>query len=202
VIGALIAIGLIVFLVNQARQKNAAVEIQVASTPPGASIRINGETKCSANCTLNLAPGDYQLIAVLDGYEPATNNVTVVAGKPASVSFALEPQSQVVRVLTDLDQGKVAFDDQPPMDLQDGQFIFDKVPAGTHTIKVTSRTGEASFTVGVADAKRPEVAGPVTARNLLAVVRNPTRPRRAWIWQIISQAYSNSPSAKVKIRRA
>src|SRR4029077_5952319 len=77
---------------------------------------------------------------------------------------------QMVRVLTDLDQGKVAFDDQPPANLVDGQFVFDKIPPGKHTVKVISKNGEASFTVEITDAKLPVIAGPVTARNLIAVL--------------------------------
>ena len=159
-------------LVNQARKKRlgAGVQIQVATNPPGASVRINGEPMCTSNCSVSMPPGNYQIAAFLDGYEAAASNVTVQSGKPAAVSLALEPQPQSVRVLTDLDQGKVAFDDQPPADLQDGQFVFEKVAPGTHTLKVTSRTGEATFTVEIADAKQPVVQGPVMARNLMAVL--------------------------------
>ena len=84
--------------------------------------------------------------------------------------MALEPQPQSVRVLTDLAQGQVAMDDQPAADLQDGQFVFDRVPPGTHVVKVTSKTGEATFTVDIADAKLPEVQGPIAAKNLIAVL--------------------------------
>ena len=108
--------------------------------------------------------------AFLDGYEASASNVNVESGKPAAVSLALEPQPQSVRVLTDLDQGKVTFDDQPPAELQDGQFVLEKVAAGTHTVKVTSRTGEATFTVEIADAKQPVVQGPVAVKNLMAVL--------------------------------
>jgi hypothetical protein len=117
-----------------------------------------------------LAPGTYQVTAFLDGYEPATTTLTVSAGQPSSVAVALQPQAQALRILTDLDQGKVAFDDQPPADLQEGQFIIDKVPPGPHTVKVTGKGGDASFTFEIADAKPPAITGPVTTRNLIAVL--------------------------------
>lgn len=172
--GALIAILLVAVLVNQARKRNAAatapVPMQVATSPPGASVRVNGELKCTSNCAVNLPPGVYQVTAFLDGYEPSASNVTVTAGQPAGVDLFLEPQAQVLRILTDLDQGKVTVDDQPAADLQDGQFVLEKVPPGPHTVKVTSRTGEATFTVEIAEAKKPVIMGPVAARNLLAVM--------------------------------
>ncbi|MSV35319.1 MAG: PEGA domain-containing protein [Bryobacterales bacterium] len=170
--GAILAIGVLVFFVNQARRHNrgAGVAVQVATTPQGAAIRVNGEQKCASNCDLSLVPGDYQLMAFLDGYEPAVSLLTVTPGKPAAVNLELQPQAQSVRILTDLPQGQVTLDDQPPVDLQDGQYVLNKVPPGTHAIKVASRTGEAAFTVEVADAKAPTVNGPVTARNLIAVL--------------------------------
>jgi hypothetical protein len=177
IVGSIVSILLLALLVNQARKRNlsgAGVQLQIATIPPGASVRVTsaqtGETKCTSNCNLAIPPGNYQVTAFLDGYEPAASGVTVSQGRAASVNLALEPQPQMVRVLTDLDQGKVAFDDQPPADLVDGQFVFDKIPAGKHTVKVISKNGEASFAVEIADAKLPVVAGPVTARNLMAVL--------------------------------
>jgi hypothetical protein len=170
--GAVVAIALIVVLVNQARKRNlaAAVQVQVATTPPGASIRINGETKCDSNCTVALTPGDYQLTAFLDGYEPAASAVKVAARQPASVNLRLQPRAQMLRILTDLAQGKVIVDGQPPAELQDGQFVINNVEPGMHTVKVMSKNGEASFTVETAAANPPAIAGPVTAKNLLAVL--------------------------------
>ncbi len=170
--GAVLAIGVLVFFVNQARKHNssAGVAVQVATTPPGAAIRVNGEQKCTSTCDISLVPGDYQLMAFLDGYDPAVSLLTVTPGKPAAVNLPLQPQAQSIRILTDLPQGQVTLDDQPPADLQDGQYVFTKVVSGAHSIKVTSRTGEASFPIETADAKAPVVTGPVTARNLIAVL--------------------------------
>ncbi len=172
-VGAIVCVVILGLLVNRAREKRlttAAVPVQVATTPPGASVRFNGEPICTSNCSVSMRPGNYQVTAFLDGYEPAASSVTVQPGKPAALNLPLDPQPQSVRVLTDLDSGKITIDDQPPADLQDGQFVLEKVQPGTHTIKVTSKTGEASFTVELADAKQPQVSGPVTARNLVALL--------------------------------
>jgi hypothetical protein len=171
-VGAIVCIAVLGLLVNRARQKRltAGVQIQVATNPPGASVRINGEPVCTSNCSVSLPPGNYQVTAFLDGYEPAASGIAVQSGKPAALNLPLDPQPQSVRVLTDLDQGKIAFDDQPPVDLQDGQFVLEKVTPGAHSVKVTSKTGEASFTVQLANAKQPEVRGPVAARNLIALL--------------------------------
>jgi PEGA domain len=178
--GALAAIVVLAFVINLARKKNqneqklaaesAAVQVQISTTPPNASVRVNGEAKCNAPCPVSLAPGTYQLTAFLDGYEPATSPLTVTAGQPSTLNLTLAAQPQTVRILTDLDQGKIAFDDQPPVDLQEGQFILDKVAPGPHTVKVTGKSGDATFTFEIAEAKPPAVTGSVAARNLVAIL--------------------------------
>jgi hypothetical protein len=171
--GSIISILLVAFLVNRSRRglfSGAEVQVQVTTVPPGASIRVNGETKCQSNCSVPLtAPGSYQFTAFLDGYEPAAATVDVERGRPRMLSMALEPARQSLRILTDLPQGSVSIDDQTPLDLQDGQFAMDNVQPGTHTIKVSSRTGEASFTIAVEPAKLPAVQGPIAVKNLAAV---------------------------------
>ena len=180
-LGALVAVALLAFLVDQARKRNhlhdqekmagEAVQVQIASTPANASIRVNGETKCNAPCTIALTPGSYQVMAFLDGYDPATTEVKVAAGQPApAVTLTLGVQPQTVRILTDLDQGKIVFDDQPPADLQEGQFILEKVAPGSHTVKVSGKAGEATFTFDIAEAKPPAVTGTISAHNLIAVL--------------------------------
>lgn len=177
-IGALLGLVVVAIivgvLVHKRRQKAAAlaaaVQVQIATTPPGASVRINGDPQCTSDCSLGLAPGNYSITAFLDGYEPAASGIAVNPGQPVSVSLTLEPQAQSLRILTDLDQGKVAMDDQPPADLQEGQFIVDRVLPGPHTVKITGRSGDASFAFVIADAKPPSIAGPVVVRNLDAVL--------------------------------
>ena len=170
--GILIFIAVLALLVNRARKARAAaaVAVQVVTTPPGAAIRVNGETKCNSNCSVPLPPGEYQVTAFLDGYQPSASTVKVRPSQTASVDMKLEPQPQTLRILTDLPQGQVVLDNQPPAELQDGQFVINNVQPGKHTVKVLSKGAEASFPVEIAVAQRPAVAGPVTVRNLVAVL--------------------------------
>jgi hypothetical protein len=177
-IGAIVAIliGAAGFgvLIARKRQSNASKEISVAvtTTPPGASVKINGQQNCTSPCQLPLAPGDYQVTAFLDGYEAAASGMTIAKGQPnASVALTLDALPQTIRILTDLPQGKVALDDQPPADLQEGQVVLDKVPPGPHTLKVTGPgAAEATLTIGLAEAQVPTINGPIATKNLFAVV--------------------------------
>jgi hypothetical protein len=164
----------------QIRKRNvAAVEVNIATTPAGASVRVTAEqppapggtvAACTSNCKLALPPGRYLVSATLNGFEPAAGAVTVVARRPAAVSLVLQPQAQSVRLLTDLNQGKVVVDDGPPADLQEGQLVLDKVAAGQHTVKVTGTSADASFSFEMVDARLPALAGLVKARNMIAVL--------------------------------
>ena len=170
--GLLVALVLIVLVVQQRRKSNtniaaprpAAVQVDVATVPPGAFVKVaaakfaaggGNEITCTSNCKLALAPGTYQVSASLDGFEPVDSAVTVTAGQPAVVSLTLPPQAQSVRLLTDLDKGKVVVDGGSPVDLQEGQLVLDKVAPGTHTVKVIGQNGEASFSFEIAAARLP-----------------------------------------------
>jgi hypothetical protein len=125
---------------------------------------------CTSNCKLALKPGTYQVTASLDGFVPATGTVTVTPRQPASLSLALQPRAPTVRLLTDLEHAQVVMDDRPPAQLEEGQWVLDNVPPGTHTVKVTGPNGDASFSFTVADGQPPAVTGPVNARNLIALL--------------------------------
>ena len=177
--GLVLALALSMALYQSRERNNAApVEVRVATTPTGASVRAvkerpaagGRESTCTSNCKLALTPGTYKVSASLEGFEPVAGAITVMARQPASVSLTLQPQAQSVRLLTDLDQGKVVVDDQPPVDLQEGQLVLDKVAVGTHTVKVTGKSGDASFAFEIANARLPAVAGPVSARNMMVVL--------------------------------
>jgi hypothetical protein len=185
--GLLVALVLVVLVVQQRRKGStnsaarnpAAMQVDVATVPPGASVKVaavrsaagaGSEVTCTSNCKLALAPGTYQVSASLDGFEPVDSALTVTAGQPAVVGLTLPPQAQSVRLLTDLDKGKVVVDGGSPVDLQEGQLVLDRVAPGTHTVKVTGQNADASFSFEIAAARLPAVAGPLNARNMIAVL--------------------------------
>ena len=186
ILGALLALGGVGFLVYNKRKAasnsaataaataGAGVQVTINTTPPGAAIKIKSDTnlsECNSNCLITIEPGTYQVTAFLDGYEPAASGMTVAAGAAAPpLNLTLEPQAQTIRLLTDLQQGKVTMDDQPSQDLQDGQFVLESVKAGTHVVKLESRLGQAQFTVEVANGAAPKITGPVVAKNLFGVL--------------------------------
>lgn len=177
ILGLIVAVAGLAFLINLARKRNKAPEtsagiaVQVATTPPGAAIKVNGEDKCTSPCSISLPAGDYQVTAFLPGYEPGAGGVTVAAnGAPPQVNLTLEASPQPMRILAEgVDGGQVTVDDQSAGEVQDGQFVVDNMKPGPHTVKITGKGGEASFSFETAEAKAPNVTG-ATAKNLLAVI--------------------------------
>ena len=93
-IGALAAlggIGLLYQLLWQRYLASSNVEVQISTTPPGASIRINGEIRCASDCKLFLPPAKYDFSASLDAFLPISERMTVVAGQPVSLSLKFVP---------------------------------------------------------------------------------------------------------------
>jgi hypothetical protein len=179
IVGAIIGLiisagGIYTFQASRNKKKDpvvaGTVSISVKTNPPGASIRANGEVKGTSDTKIDLAPGSYEIQAVLPGYEPASSKVEVVAGTPASVDLTLQPLPLSVRIYTDMQAGKVSFDGQPYGDLQDGQLILERITAGKHSIKIAAQASEAAFDFEFQPGGVPVVAGPVTAKNILAVL--------------------------------
>ncbi len=166
-----IAIGVNVIL-NRNRQlaQTAPVDAKITTVPPGAAIAIEGQQGCTADCVAKLPPGKYPVTATLDGYEPATVELTVTASTPATLNIPLTPMAVSARIFADLGIGKVFLDDQPAGELLDGQFTFAHLEPGQHTIRVTGGKYEASFSLTAAPLAMPVIEGPIQTKELLAVL--------------------------------
>ena len=101
--------------------------------------------------------------------EPAPAQV-VVQPPPVATPAPPTPQLPGIKLSSDNAAGKVAFDDQPPFDLQDAQWALDEIPAGDHTLKFDSPKG--SFTVALTSTAGilPVIQTPITAKGVLAVI--------------------------------
>ena len=150
-----------------------AVEVSVVTTPPGANIKAietGGRAyACVSNCKLAVVPGTYHVSVSLDGYDPVMNSIRVAPGQKSAVRLALRPQPETVRLLSDLERGKVTLDDQAPVDLVEGQWVFDNVVPGVHTAKVIGPSGSTEFHFEIAPARMPAITA-VEAKDMTAVL--------------------------------
>jgi hypothetical protein len=101
--------------------------------------------------------------------EPAPTEAVVVQPTPV-VTPPPAPELPGIKLSSDNPAGKVAFDDQPPVDLQDAQWAVDQIPAGDHTLKFDSAAGNFTIALTSAAGGLPTVKTPITAKGILAVV--------------------------------
>ncbi len=156
---------------EEAKKKTRALmtsSLEVHTTPPGASIRINNEVKCTSDCTLELVEGEHQIQAFLPGYEPRVSTVNLSAGVPITIDLTMDPQTMGVRVLSDLPAGKVTLDGESVGLLQDGQLGVDRISAGKHKIELRSAKGSAEFEFESSPGAAPQLTSPITAVSLFA----------------------------------
>ncbi|MCK5806395.1 MAG: PEGA domain-containing protein, partial [Lentisphaeria bacterium] len=73
------------------------IDLSVASDPPGALVRLAGETVGWTPARVEgLAPGSYDLVIRKEGYKPHQQSITLGAGLPASVKVTLQSKTEEV----------------------------------------------------------------------------------------------------------
>lgn len=173
----LIAVGVMILLlgiVAIARKAMApsvgGVRVEIRTNPPGASIRIGGENRGVSNLALDLAPGDYQADAMLDGYQPASTRFRVEAGQPLTVELALNPWKPVFRLYSEAEDGSATLAGRALATGAGGDAVIDGIEDGEYELLYTSRAGEAATTLTFAGSGMPGVAAPPKVKNLVLVL--------------------------------
>ena len=91
------------------------------------------------------------------------------AANAAAASVPL-PVTPTLRLYTDLVPGTVVLDNQAPRSLTDGELILDRLSDGTHSVKLTGRSGTAAFQFTVNGKTAPQTIGAPSGSNALVVL--------------------------------
>ena len=169
--GTLLLIIVLTFALRRHPQPVGAAQIplRVHTSPTGATIRVNNETKGVSDLQLELPSGTYQITAELDGYQPSTQALEVKQGSSPGLDLTLQPALPVIKLSSDTDTGKVSFDEQPPIDLVGAQWAMEKVTPGDHKLRFEGPRGSVSFNASATTGAVPTVTSPIVANGLLAV---------------------------------
>jgi serine/threonine protein kinase len=155
------------------------IELMIRTNPPGATIRVNNEVKGTSDLPLRLRGGVYQITAEKEGFQPLSTSLDVKRGMPPGLDLTLQPipkavaaapMPQVLRLASDLQSGKVKLDEDPPAELQDGQFNNETLGFGKHTLEITSGGIKATIGFEAAEGRAPILTEPPTAKEVKAVV--------------------------------
>ncbi len=69
---------------------DALIAVEIRTDPPGASVHVADRSCVTPNCRLDLAPGDYQVLAELKGYDPRQQSIRFDSSNRL-VSMTLNP---------------------------------------------------------------------------------------------------------------
>lgn len=148
----------------------SAVQVNIQTTPPGATIRIGGENKGVSNLALALPPGDYQAEVSLDGYEPATTRFRIEAGQPFNVQLTLNPWRPVFRLYSESEDGSATLAGRALTSGPSGDAFLEGIEDGDYELRYTSRGGEAGATIRFAGSGVPALTGPPAVKNLVLIL--------------------------------
>jgi len=162
------------FDVTLKRLAAAAGQILVTSNPSGGEVRLNGAPRGTTPTVIEeLAPGQYIVEVLVEGYAPSSQTVNVESGKRTVVDAQLASHraaSGQVRVLSNLDDTAITLNGEP---IGTAPAFKADVPPGTHVVAARTPGGARA-------SKQIEVrAGEVTtvSLELTEVERTPTRAR-------------------------
>jgi len=165
----LVALG-VTMLRNRKKPQPAAAPaskfaVVLRSTPEGAEIKINGDSCGITTCSKELPPGNYQAVATLTGYQPATLSVPILAGGPREFNLILSPQGPRAAIFTDLTDGTVTLDDAPAGQIQSGGAEVANLAQGKHVLAVKGADSTASIPIEILQGAAPVLTGAIDAKN-------------------------------------
>jgi serine/threonine protein kinase len=180
-IGAAPVLLVLGFVVNNSHRRpvrpvplaiSSEYSVNLESNGLDARYRVDGNP--SASMPLHLEAGPHTVEAFLPGYKPATQSFTLSPGmaKPYVVSFQLEPELVRLRLASDLKSGKVSLDGQPPVDLQDGNFLNEGIAlSAEHTFSLIQAGKESLvFSFRAEPGGMVTLSAPIRAKDVNAVV--------------------------------
>jgi hypothetical protein len=165
------------------------LSVQVHTSPPGATIRVNHEVRGVSDLQLDLPAGTYQVEAELNGYQPGITSLDVKSGSPNSMDLTLQPAQLTLKLSSDTGAGKVVVDDKRARDLDAEPWALGGIAAGNHKLQFEGPQGSASFSFSASAGNPPVVTGPIVASRVVAVVVGNLGSR--------VQVYCSEPDAEV-----
>ena len=151
----------------------AALAVTIQSSPPGATLTVDGEVCGVSTCQLELAPASHRVEASLAGFHAAVVSFDLNdgnAGQPVVVT--LLPLSPVLQVSSDLPSGEVTLDGKRLGELEDGGFEWEstELGPGEHALRLSSSGSSAVISFEIPASGAPQFTAPPKVNSLKAVV--------------------------------
>jgi hypothetical protein len=99
---------------------------------------------------------------------PAETAAAPAANPQPAAPTPAPAANATIRVLADVEGGKVTLDDNPAADLQDGQFSLENLAPGKHSLKIAGAHEQAAIALDAQSGAAPNVES-VAAKEVIAV---------------------------------
>jgi eukaryotic-like serine/threonine-protein kinase len=172
----LLAVGVLILSIRHWKKPHgpevpSALKTQIAleTNPPNAAIRIDGQDLDAGTAHVELTEGSHRIEAVKEGYQPLSQDVDVLRGKPTNVPLTLKPLSLKLQLFTNLEDTQIQLDGHPSGEVIEGKWVLENIGPGAHLLRLLGGRSEATvnFTAAVADV--PAVSNPPITKNLRVV---------------------------------
>lgn len=147
----------------------AAVQVDIRTNPAGARIFVNKEQKGLSNLTLQLEPGQYQAVAEMEGYQPATATLDVVKGKPAALDLTLQVYKPMVKVWSEVQIDTAVLESRDMTPAAQGEYVLEQLDDGAFSLRLTGGKSETTASLLLGARNQPSLAAPPSAKDVVAV---------------------------------
>ena len=135
--------------------KGVEIPVTIVSTPPGATVKVDGTMTCDGQCQVMLAPGRHTLRATMKGYRDALNIFTIDKGKaPPAVEVVLISKRGWLFVESEVPGAPIYLNGMRTSERTPAQFTLDE---GEHQVGVETGGTMKSLRVNIEDEGRLRV---------------------------------------------
>jgi outer membrane protein assembly factor BamD (BamD/ComL family) len=146
----------------------AGLQVTIQSSPPGATLIVDGEVCGVSTCQLELAAQSHRVEASLAGFRGAVVSFDLNeanAGQPFVVT--LLPLAPVIQLSSDLTSGEVTLDGDRIGELEDGGFEWEsELGPGEHTLQVSAAGSSAAISFEIPAGGAPRFTAPPKVNSL------------------------------------
>ena len=144
------------------------VRVAIKASLATAQILVDNEFCGSGKCEVTLRPGIHRAEAGKPGYAGEAREFTATAG--LQLELGLQPLPSAVEVVSDLVNGTLRLDNQPPVRLGGGGAQLTGVEPGEHQLQFSGGAFQAAFKLEMQAGSAPKLLAPPIVRGLRAIV--------------------------------
>jgi len=166
----LILCGVVVWKwITQPPSPPPGVEVELKTSPPGATLLVDGKEVGASPYRVKLPNGTYNIEARKEGFQPARHKLTIKDGSSNPFNPTLVPLATALRISTDLQAPQISLDGQPAGEIKDGVFTLDSLEMGKHSIRVVDSHTEATIAFEAKPGAMPVLTEDIQQKDLKVV---------------------------------